>query len=144
VDVSGGSLDRNGAGPVVVAAARHRLASRVPGHAPCVAGWLSYSYLFGPLVALLAVGVLALLLRWAFGHGGSLIPRRPRPGSPDEYGLLIPIAAPDTYAGGELLRLQLLDSGIRATLAQTSQGPRVMIWPADEANARLVLQQLGR
>jgi hypothetical protein len=104
-----------------------------------VAGRDSVSFMFGPLVALLAVGVLILLLRWAFGHGHSLVERRSRPGSPQEYGLLVQVAAPPTFVEAEMIRRRLVDAGVRATLAPTTQGPAVMVFPDDEPVARKVL-----
>lgn len=98
-----------------------------------------FGQLSGPLVALLTVGVLLLLLRWAFARGKSLVEPRPRPGHADEYGLLVSVASPATYVEGELLRRRLLDAGLRATLAQTSDGPRLMVFARDEAAARRVL-----
>jgi len=38
-----------------------------------VAAWGSYSYSFGPFIAVLGIGLLALLLRWTFRRP----PRRP-------------------------------------------------------------------
>jgi hypothetical protein len=109
-----------------------------------VPAWQSYSYLFGPLIAFLAVGVLVLLLRWAFGgHGGSLVERRTHDGAENEYGLLVPVASPQTYAEGELLRLALTDAGVRATLAHTTAGPRLMVFRQDEAPARRILSRHG-
>lgn len=82
------------------------------------------------------VGVLVLLLRWAFSRGGSVVAGRPRSGAADEYGLLVAVASPDTFVDGEIVRRSLEAAGVRATLAQTNDGPRVMVWPVDEARAR--------
>jgi hypothetical protein len=101
--------------------------------------WTSSSFLFEPLIAFVGVGVLTLLLRWAFGRGGSLIARPARPGSPDEYGLLVPVAAPPTSTEGEVLRRKLEDHGLRATLAHTNEGPRVLVFARDETQARAIL-----
>ncbi len=101
----------------------------------------SFGYLVGPLVALAVVGVLALLLRWAFSRGHSLVEPRARQGSPSDYGLLVAIASPGTYVEGELLRRRLEDAGLRATLAQTADGPRLMVFRRDEAAARRRLAQ---
>ena len=98
-----------------------------------------YSYLFAPLVALGAVGVLVLLLRWAFGRGGSLVERRPRAGAETDYGLLVPVAAPPTYAEAEIMRLRLEDAGLRATVARTTGGPRLMVFAEDANQARGLL-----
>jgi len=102
----------------------------------------SYSYVVGPIVAFAGLGILVLLLRWAFSRGGSLVAAPARPGTPDEYGLLVPVAQPPTYIEGEMLRRRLEDASIRATLVQTVDGPRVMVWPNDESAARRVLTRL--
>ena len=103
-------------------------------------GWGSFSYAFGPIVALLVVGVLMLLLRWAFSSGHSLVERRPEVGSPEQYGLLVPVAEPPTFVEAELVRRRLSDAGLRATLAPTTEGPRVLVFPEDVKAARLVLR----
>lgn len=100
----------------------------------------SYSYLFGPLVALGTVGLLILLLRWAFSRGRSVVARPPRPGHADDYGLLVSIASPSSYIEGEMDRQRLVEAGLRATLAQTVEGPRLMVFAGDEARAREVLR----
>ena len=103
-------------------------------------GWGSFSYAFGPIVALLVVGVLMLLLRWAFSSGHSLVERRPEVGSPEQYGLLVPVAEPPTFVEAELVRRRLSAAGLRATLAPTTEGPRVLVFPEDVKAARLVLR----
>jgi hypothetical protein len=104
-----------------------------------VPDWGNYSYAFGPLVALVALAALALLLRWTFSRGTSLVERRSTPGAPTEYGLLTVVASPSTFIEAEMLRRRLLDHHIRATLAPTTEGPRVLVWPDDVAIARAVL-----
>jgi hypothetical protein len=106
-----------------------------------VSTWGGYHYLFGPLVALGLVGVFALLLRWAFGRGRSLVAGPPRPGPPDDYGLLVPVAEPATFVEAELLCRRLVDAGVRATLAPTTAGPRVLVFPSEEKVARALLRQ---
>ena len=103
--------------------------------------WQSLSYLLAPLTAFLVVGVLALLLRWAFARGGSLVERRPRAGGEGEYGLLVPVAAPASYVEGEILRRELERAGVRVTLTATATGPRLLVWPGDEQAARTVLSR---
>ena len=70
-----------------------------------------------------------------------MVAARARKGEPDDYGLLIPVGSPATYIEGEIWRRQLEAAGIRANLAQTLAGPRVMVWPADEQRARQVLSR---
>jgi hypothetical protein len=105
-----------------------------------VASLGSYSFVYGPVVAFAVVGLLALLLRWTFRRGGSLVAPRPRVGDPDDYGLLVPVAAPPSFAEAELIRARLEGVGIRATLAPTTQGPRVMVFPDEARTARALLR----
>jgi hypothetical protein len=104
-----------------------------------VSSWGSYSFVFGPLLALLAVGLIMVLLRWAFSSGHSLVERRPTQGTEREYGLLVTVAAPRTFVEAEVLRRRLEAAGVRATLAPTVQGPRVMVFPEDASVARALL-----
>lgn len=108
-------------------------------HYGFVPAWNSFSFAFGPIVAVLLVGALALLLRWAFSRGSSVVAAPPRPGLADDYGLLVEVSRPATFIEGEFLRQRLEGQGIRANLATTLEGPRVMVWPSDEARARNVL-----
>ena len=107
-------------------------------HDGCVSN--SFSYLFGPIVAFLAIGVLVVVLRWAFNsRKTSVVAAAPTAGSQDEYGVLVPVASPPSYIDGEILRRRLEDAGIKANLANTLDGPRVMVWPKDEERARQTL-----
>jgi hypothetical protein len=90
-------------------------------------------------MAFAVVGVLALLLRWAFGHGRSLVAPRPRPGHPEEYGLLVAVAVPDDPAAGEAAVRRLAAAGVRATLAPTKDGLRLMVFADDADHARRLL-----
>jgi hypothetical protein len=96
----------------------------------------SASFLVGPLMAFGVVGILVLLLRWTFRRGSSVVARQARPGAEDDYGLMVAVASPSTYVEGEILRRTLEDARIRAQLAQTLDGPRLMVWPQDADRAR--------
>lgn len=100
----------------------------------------SFSYVFGPLVAAAGLVVLILVLRWAFRRGASVVAAPARSGTAEEYGLLVSVASPGSYAEGEITRRRLEDAGIRANLAQTLEGPRVMVWPDDVDRARALLK----
>lgn len=100
----------------------------------------SYSPLYGPVVALAVVGLLALLLRWTFRRGSSLVAPPPRPGAPDDYGLLVPVASPSTFAEAEVIRARLVGHGVRATLAPTTDGPRVLVFRDEARVARALLR----
>jgi hypothetical protein len=106
-----------------------------------VADWGSYSFLFGPLVSLLMLGVLTFLLRWTFARGRSLVARPGRRGAPGDYGLLVAVADPPTAIEAEIMRRRLEAAGVRATVAPTTLGPRIMVFGADEPRARAVLAE---
>lgn len=94
------------------------------------------------LIAVATLGVLLILLRWTYGTGrrsSSLVARKPAVGHSDDYGLLVAIAAPGNYIDGEMSCRRLEDSGIRATLITTVDGPRVMVFRDDESAARRLL-----
>lgn len=105
-----------------------------------VSSWGSFSYAFGPLVALGGLLVIVGMLRWAFGRGRSLVERRPVPGGQEEYGLLVVAAALPTVVEAEVQRRRLVAVGIRATVATTLEGPRVMVFPEDLRTARAILR----
>jgi len=91
-------------------------------------------------LAVAALGVLVVLLRWAYGTGrSSLVARRPKVGHSDEYGLLVAISAPSTYIEAEMSCRRLEDAGIRVTLVTTADGPRVMVFRENESIARQLL-----
>jgi len=104
-----------------------------------VPSWNAFSYVFGPLTAFGGLALLILVLRWSTSSGGSLVQRPVRPGDASDYGLLVPVAEPRTAAEGEAIRLRLEQRGLRATLARTNDGPRVLVFAGDEARARLLL-----
>lgn len=104
-----------------------------------VPSWGSFSYAFGPLVAFALIVTFVFILRWAFGRKESVVAAPASPGNSSEYGLLVPVASPSTYIEGEVLRRQLEDAGIRANLATTLDGPRVLVWPDDVDKARRLL-----
>lgn len=102
--------------------------------------WGSYSYAYGPLMGLLGIGILVLLLRWAFSRGHSVVARTPRAGAADEYGMLVPVASPATFIEGEMVRRTLEAAGIRANLANTLDGPRILVFPEDQERAMRALR----
>jgi hypothetical protein len=87
-----------------------------------------------------AVGVLALILKWAFARGKSIVERTPRVGGENEYGALVIVASPSNHIEGEILRLKLVDAQIKATLTQTKDGPRLFVFARDEKIARVILK----
>ena len=71
----------------------------------------------------------------------SVVAAPAKAGSADDYGLLEPVASPGSYVEGEIWRRQLEDAGIRANLAMTTDGPRVLVFPKDVARARTILRE---
>lgn len=104
----------------------------------------SYHFMLGPLVALVAVGVLTLLSRWAFGAPHRAEPRHGSTGRPD-YGLLVPVATAGRRDEAETMRRLLDEAGIRGTVAPDRQTPdrqprfHVLVFPDAAARAREVL-----
>lgn len=88
------------------------------------------------------MGILffVFVLKWSSKRGGSLISKPTRPGRMDDYGLLTAVSAPPTVIEAEILKRTLIDAGIRATVALTNEGPRVMVWPIDESKAFDILK----
>lgn len=104
-------------------------------------GITAYEYVFGPIIAVVAIGLFILVLKWANKRGTSLVAGRPERGEESDYGLLVPLTSPATYIEGEIQRRTLEGAGIRANLVYTLDGPRVMVWPADEKRARALVGQ---
>lgn len=105
------------------------------------ATWQSYSFLFGPTVALAVLLLLMLLMRWTFARGRSVVARPGRRGEPEDYGLLVPVASPPTMIEAEVARRTLEAADVRATVADTLQGPRVMVMRQHAEIARHVLDR---
>jgi hypothetical protein len=114
-----------------------------PGQIPTVTSAQGLYHLTNPLIAMGVMGILILLLRWAFGHGSSLVERTPMVGKASEYGLLESVASPSNWADGEALQHQLAQHGIRATLVQTTQGLHILVWPDDAPRARQLFKRPG-
>jgi len=85
------------------------------------------------------VGVLALILRWAYSSNNSLVERDKKIGSDDQYGLLRVAASPKNHIEGEMLRQKLLSVGIKATLSQTNTGPKILVFEKDLKIAKATL-----
>lgn len=100
-----------------------------------------FSYLVAPLMGVVILAVLVLALRWAFSHGKSVVARPASTGSADDYGVLVTVAAPGTFIEAEAERARLVDAGIRATLAPTTDGPRVLVFPRDAERATEILRR---
>lgn len=101
----------------------------------------SYSFLVGPVVACLALGVIVLMCRWVFStsHRDDRNARRLAVlQSRGDYGLLVPIATTRTPDDAAMLRSVLADAGIRCTTGLTADGDgtEVLVFRADALRAR--------
>jgi hypothetical protein len=104
----------------------------------------SYSFLVGPLVAAVALGVIILICRWVFSttHRDDRTARRlEKAQARGDYGLLVPITHVRTRDDAEMLRSVLRDAGIRCTLGEAAgaDGPpglAVLVFRADADRAR--------
>lgn len=103
--------------------------------------WSSYSYAFGPTVALAAMLIIALLLRWAFKRDPNRLIRAVHRGHEDQYGALVSVNEPRDEAEGQRARNLLRGYGIRATVADTLDGRRVLVFPTDAARSRAILSK---
>src|SRR3954470_20133741 len=96
--------------------------------------------MWGPLVAIGVVGVFVLILRWAYSSKpDTLLSARPRTGTPDEYGLLVSVAAPASPEEGHSIRERLETARVRVPLADTHPGLHVLVFPADAQRTRATL-----
>jgi len=91
------------------------------------------------LSGFLVVAVLALILKWAFSNNKSLIEKDKVIGSEDQYGLLKVVHTPKNHIEGEMLRQKLISVGIKATLAQTNNGPKILVFEKDLRIAKATL-----
>ncbi len=90
-----------------------------------------------PVIALVVVGVLAIVLRWTFGSRRTRIVRAARSG---DTGLLRPVAVVGTRAEANALRALLSDANVRSTLDTGPDGRiRLLVFAEDTDRARGVV-----
>ncbi len=103
-------------------------------------GGIDNPMFFSSFAGFAVLGVLILLLRWAFSRGSSLVEKPSKTGEEGEYGLLRVVAKPSNHIEGEILRQKLAAHGIKATLTQTKSGPRLFVFPEEEKAAAAILR----
>ena len=102
---------------------------------PIEAGSLHYAV--GPVIALLAIGLIALFLRWAFASGSSAA-------APTRDELLTPVATLTRRESALALRAVLSDAGIRSTIRQPAANRAdVLVFPEDLDRARALALSFG-
>lgn len=96
----------------------------------------SYSFLFGPVVAMAALGLIVLLCRWVFStshRDQRVAQRRTAAVSAADFGLLVPVATVRAPEDAELLRDVLKQAGIRGTVAASPDGALSLLVFRDDA-----------
>ena len=106
-------------------------------------GGVNNQLFFMSLAGFPVVLFLIFILKWATKPGRSLIARKAVVGNVDDYGVLVAVASPKNLIEGELLRQKLLAVGIKATLTQTKDGPRIYVFPEEESAAKAHLRSLS-
>lgn len=100
----------------------------------------SVEYFLAPLLLAALLGGLALMLRWGFSRGGSLVRRTDdTPAARDTFGLLVDVHTTRSFSDARALVERLTAARIKATAAHTTEGWTVYVWPADEPAAREIL-----
>ena len=95
----------------------------------------SLHFLVGPVIAGLALLVLALFLRWAFAPSTPKAIRRPSA----EDGLLTRVATLSKKESALALRAVLSDAGIRSTIRYPAPlRADVLVFPEDAGRARVL------
>jgi hypothetical protein len=105
-----------------------------------VLGGVDNKLFFMSLAGFPAVLFLIFMLKWTSARGKSVVASAPKQGREDEYGTFVAVASPLNHIEGEILRQKLVAVGIRATLAQTKDGPRLFVFPNEESAARAHLR----
>ena len=94
------------------------------------------------LGAVLMLGIVLLALRWTFGTGRDQpAPYLPDPDDPTGDGLLTEVSRVPTEAAAQVLRSRLAAAGIRATVGRAGGAYRLLVFPADVGNARVVVRR---
>ncbi|GAA0219879.1 hypothetical protein GCM10010492_17400 [Saccharothrix mutabilis subsp. mutabilis] len=88
------------------------------------------------LLLLVVLAALALVLRWAFGNDRHGVPDH----TGEDFGLLVEVAVLPTAEAAEVLAKRLRDAGIRVTVARRGAGHRLLVFPADVPDAKLLLR----
>jgi len=93
----------------------------------------SLHFLVGPAIAFVALGLLALFMRWAFGTGYG----RSAPAPEADDGLLTRVATLSRRESALALRAVLSDAGIRSTVrCPAPHRADVLVFPEDAERAR--------
>lgn len=102
----------------------------------------SWHYLVGPLIAVVAIAVLALVLKWS--SFTTPAPAATRAPAGTGFGLLVPVATSPDRVDLDRLREAMVLRGLRSTVGVDGAGvPALLVFPADYPAARRILEQAG-
>ena len=117
----------------------------------------SYHFLEGPLIAVGALAVIVLMMRWVFStdhrpprfpqHQGAVETGVDRPEGapaqvgPRDFGLLEPVCTATTPQQAAVLQERLKQSGIRCTVAAGPDDLALLVFRADAARARALVSR---
>ena len=114
---------------------------------PLTHGWS----VFSPFIALALIGALAMVLRWTFRQdrgepqGIFATPGTDGVATAEDFGLLGAATVVETSAAAEQIRAVLADAGIRATIAEATDGRvRVLVFEADSVPRARRVRRLAR
>ncbi|MFE2755272.1 hypothetical protein ACFXGA_25045 [Actinosynnema sp. NPDC059335] len=89
------------------------------------------------LLMVIVFGLLGLVLYWAFGVDRRAVPDH----TGDDFGLLTEVAAVPTPVAADVLVRRLRAAKIKVTVVNRNDLHRLLVFPADAPDARLLLRQ---
>lgn len=101
-------------------------------------GGINNTLFLTSLSGFVVVAFLALMLRWAFSHNKSLI-EAPKIWVHKINTAYLKLLTPKNHIEGEIVRQKLLAVGIKATLTQTKDGPKILVFEKDLKIAKATL-----
>ncbi|MBW4716473.1 hypothetical protein [Saccharothrix obliqua] len=87
------------------------------------------------LLLVVVLAALGFVLRWAFGNDRRGVPDH----TGDDFGLLTEVAVVPTPEAADVLARRLRGAGIRTNVVHRGGAHRLLVFPADVANAKLLL-----
>ena len=93
------------------------------------------------LGAIVAAIIFVVILKWAFSSNPKMVVLPVSAGKKDQYGLLIPIDAPQIKSDVARAQELPMDFKIKTTVADTYDGVQLMVFEKDYEKAMRVLGQ---
>lgn len=117
---------------------------RIEGHTGPVpmSPMSAWDYVFLPVATTVVIGLLALILRWAYAgrHRRGIA----KPGSAGDHGLLVPMTTVRDPERAASMVAALNASGIRASLSGDAGRQLLLVWPTQVEEAWRRLAELRR